>query len=537
METKLSAQEKAPFHVAAFNRDTLTELITESCPRKITAAEKSHTQYLYRYLKHIDSQTIIAEFCYTDHDYLEDYASYYIRCFNDYDRRCTRLHFFSDLFTAKQFDAVLSGQADVNEKFFQDSYLGFMVIKPLPQTVIGKTCLKTWPKNHGRFYLAKKTYRANLFGLDLKIEDTLAFQEQDSVVSACATSALWSAFHGISSVFDITIPSPVEITKAALDKFPSDSRSFPNKGLDQYMMAQAIRSISLEPFKLSASNEFLLKGSIYSYLKIGIPPILGFDIYTQGEIPSKFIGTHAVTVAGYNLRSAQPIPQAQDSLQLKALRIDKLYVHDDQIGPFARMNFDGTTVTVKAEGKTHQKQSLSTKLVLSDENEQNLRAVPLILLIPLYHKVRIPYELVYEVILSFDKYIRALPGNLTKLPATKLEWDIYLSTVNTIKSNLLATCKTIPNPGIFRSTLVAQMPKFIWRAIYYEGEEPVLDLLFDATDIEQNDFFLRCIECNSHLFRSVSLTCAETTDLEEIYGRNAEWPILRWFRDQGVVKS
>ena len=42
--------------------------------------------------------------------------------------------------------------------------------------------------------LLDREYKVSLFGIDLAI-NTIAFQEQDRVVSACATSALWSMYH------------------------------------------------------------------------------------------------------------------------------------------------------------------------------------------------------------------------------------------------------------------------------------------------------------------------------------------------------
>lgn len=46
------------------------------------------------YFDHIGAKTIIVENDYIDRDFLEDYSGYYARCFHDYQRSCTRLHFF-----------------------------------------------------------------------------------------------------------------------------------------------------------------------------------------------------------------------------------------------------------------------------------------------------------------------------------------------------------------------------------------------------------------------------------------------------------
>src|SRR5262249_17736969 len=98
---------------------------------------------------------------------------------------------------------------------------------PLPRTIVGRTCLKTYPHDSRRDFPITRDYEANLFGMPLRVE-SLAFQEQDSVAAACATSALWSAFHGTGKQFQHPIPSPVEISKAATAHLPLDTRTFPN---------------------------------------------------------------------------------------------------------------------------------------------------------------------------------------------------------------------------------------------------------------------------------------------------------------------
>ena len=75
-------------------------------------------------------------------------------------------------------------------------YLGFMVIKPLPGSPIGRTVLRTFerdaPRGGRREFTAIRRYTVSLAGLSLSVRG-LAFQQQDQGVSACATTALWSA--------------------------------------------------------------------------------------------------------------------------------------------------------------------------------------------------------------------------------------------------------------------------------------------------------------------------------------------------------
>lgn len=213
---------------------------------------------------------------------LEDFVGYYVRCFHAYRRTCTRLHFFTRDFAAADFDALLSGGgAALSPGELQAHYLGFIVVKPLPQSMIGRTCLKTYPDDGGRrAYPIIRSYDANLFGIRLTV-DTLAFQEQDTVAAACATSALWAAFHGTGSVFHHSIPSPVEITKAATRHSPPVTRP-PSLGRSRTKAAFRLSrwrrpsaALAWSRWYIAAGDAFALKASVYAYLKAQIPPLLG----------------------------------------------------------------------------------------------------------------------------------------------------------------------------------------------------------------------------------------------------------------------
>jgi len=72
---------------------------------------------------------------------------------------------------------------------------------------------------------------------------------------------------------------------------------------------------------------------VYGYLQLGVPVVLILDVEGDG---------HAVTVAGYSLKETPAISREDwvdptPPLRRVGLRIDELYVHDDGVGPFARI--------------------------------------------------------------------------------------------------------------------------------------------------------------------------------------------------------
>ena len=445
-----------------------------------------HLIYLKEYLKELGAQSMVIEHTYVDRDFLEDFASYYVRCLKSYERTCRRIHFFSQAFKQEDFEQLLAGETrSLTEQSLQASYLGFIVLKPLPETVIGRTCLKPYEPEERRFYPVVRTYEVHLYGLKLEIK-SIAFQEQDTVTSACATSALWSVFQGTSKLYQHRVPSPVEITRLATRLSPPVSRVLPNtEGLSEWQMAQAIRAVALEPIAIGAANPFVLKAYCYAYMKSHVPVLLTVVLNDWSSGKPELFGHHAVALTGFSLpATTSPLPLRPYGMLLSATRMDKLYAHDDGIGPFARMEFEKSCLSTSWKGK--------------DGKIGSVKAIPKGLLISVYHKIRISFLAIFNVVQDFDAFVQVCRKDTGCLGGkARLEWDIYLTTVNEVKESI-RNCPVL-DPTYKLSILYEHMPRFIWRATALLDGEPVIDLLFDATDIEQGDFFFRAIEYEDDL--------------------------------------
>ena len=84
--------------------------------------QKPQITYLDNYFKYFKDKKIffIYENEYIDQHYLEDYASYYVRCFKTYRKTCSRIHFFQtsniDINYKQEFKNSLNGQSSfINE--------------------------------------------------------------------------------------------------------------------------------------------------------------------------------------------------------------------------------------------------------------------------------------------------------------------------------------------------------------------------------------------------------------------------------------
>lgn len=513
--------------VCAYSIEKLRGLIAKfSNNHEDVIKEKLHHQYFEGYCNGIRVKTIVAEHDYIDHDYLEDFSAYYVRCFSPYQRTCARLHFFGIEFSREDLGQFLTCHHDttISSDKLKSAYLGFVVIKPLPQTVIGRTCLKTYPSENRRHFPIVRRYKVNLFGIELIVK-SLAFQEQDKVVAACATSALWSVFQGTGKHFQHTIPSPVEITRAATERHPTETRALPTRGLSVAMMAHAIRNIGLEPYYINVSDGHVLKSTAYAYLRGCLPMILGIELWDMSNYSSK--GFHAVAATGFSLRHDSPTPVENTSFFLKASRVDKLYVHDDQVGPFARMNFDEVKI-IKPGDKELPLSSLSTSWPDSNGKIGGARALPTILLIPLYHKIRIPYDVIHDAVMSFNGCIESLRVEIYADLDEHIEWDIYLTTGNSLKAEIQKS--KFVTGKYCRHLLLEGMPRFLWRATAFHMNTPLIDLIFDATDIEQGSLFIRAIEYDETL-STILRGVGRSGEIENIFPSATDRKIIQWLMD------
>ncbi|WWL44293.1 hypothetical protein V5O39_26275 [Pseudomonas parakoreensis] len=112
----------------------------------------------------------------------------------------------------------------------------------------------------------------NLFGIKLTI-DSIAFQEQDKVVAACATTAIWTALHSSPGRSVKDIKSCSEITTAALNFVDGSSNGFPNKELTN---KQIQRTLDIEGLRyhnnsLEESTPESFRESLVAHINSNLP--------------------------------------------------------------------------------------------------------------------------------------------------------------------------------------------------------------------------------------------------------------------------
>jgi len=83
------------YTVYSYDIDRLKSALSNASGVSLTVVgSKIHSDYFREYFTTLNARTIVIEENYVDHDYLDDYAAFYVKCLTDYPRKCKRLHSF-----------------------------------------------------------------------------------------------------------------------------------------------------------------------------------------------------------------------------------------------------------------------------------------------------------------------------------------------------------------------------------------------------------------------------------------------------------
>jgi hypothetical protein len=365
---------------------------------RLQASPYPQLEELEAQLATLRCQSALVEERYVDRDHMEDHTAFYASALGTILNTCRRVHFFS--MNAKDLEAEIDQLRKCAYEFGEEAfrrackafsekrYLGFTVIRPLQGYPVGRTVLKFVPRSSGnrslRHFDCMREYHAHVAGVRITVRG-LAFQQQDVGVSACATTALWSAFHKMVDYEDIALPSPAKITSLAARYSLPHGRHMPSEGLSVDQMCQATRAIGLSPhlFNIGLLTpprrlEFA-RAYIYSSCVSGYPCVLILKNLTHG---------HAVTVAGVSVRARHEpsiISEGYDDASGDLLRV---YVQDDRLGPYVPAVFKGSSETLTIEGPTEDPWQVTHVLV------------------PMHPKVRLSFSALRHIAQKMIKYVQ-----------------------------------------------------------------------------------------------------------------------------------
>jgi hypothetical protein len=298
-------------------------------------------------------KTVVVENRYWDKDHTKALSLYYSKSFRQIESECIRLHFFTSRLPPDFLDTKSTEE-------LQHSYLGFCVLRPFNQRIIGRTVLKRlkyrptleFPTCHGVF-------EVNLAGHKIKVEGA-AFIEQDTMVAACASAAIWMSTTIMGTRFELQQKSTSEITNLAT-QYLVENRPMPSEGLITEQMIHCLRAMDYDPLLIGVYTQEQAKHDIYSHIESEVPPILLCEFpYIREDHTIAWEG-HAIVGVGHNYRLPNTNPSKTKrkwpgELPLEFARssewVPSILVNDDQHGPYLKLSFiDIQTFVAKIHSK------------------------------------------------------------------------------------------------------------------------------------------------------------------------------------------
>ena len=285
-------------------------------------------------------KTIVIEHKYRDKDHSKALSSYYAKSFRQVETECTRLHFFARRLPLDFLDTK-------SKQELERSYLGFCVLRPFTRRRIGRTVLRRLRYQPTlEFPTCQGVFEVHLAGHKLSFKGS-AFIEQDTMVAACASAAIWVSTTIMGTRFGLQQRSTSEITQLAT-QYLIENRPMPSEGLITEQMLHCLRTMDYDPLLVGITNQKQAKHDIYSYIESEIPPILLCN-FVSGEGHAIVGVGHGYNLPITNLLKTRRGWPGEPPLEFARSSewVPSILVNDDQRGPYRKLTFieDAQTLT------------------------------------------------------------------------------------------------------------------------------------------------------------------------------------------------
>lgn len=452
-------------------------------------------------------RSILVEHHYIDRDHMEDHSVFYSKSLYQYANSCTRIHFFSlGWKEVKRAFAELRERAahetDYDSKCLEFSirnYLGFAVIKPLPGCPLGRTVLRPFPQDKDNTYLRQFdcacVYEAHVLGIRLTVKG-LAFQQQDLGVSACATTALWTALQRAGELEPSSVATPAQITMRASRYQVPFGRVMPSEGLSLDQMCEAIRSFGFSPNLFRHTDHHTSRALLYSALLSGISPVL---------VVNTPAGRHAVAAVGMKMRKRHRknlLVEATDDL---AGDMVALYVHDDRFGPYLRAEI--------RERKGALLLHVPLRLEPNDE-EWELSHI----LIPMHGKIRLSFGELRRAAVDLVNIVHACRESVLAERTVDTQFQAWIPRASAYMESLLMGTPAFPPRSVERLCQRIPLSRYLGVIRLTADDLDPTDVLLDTTSTERNLYHLAVLPCGS--------TRGRSRDLAEILSKTLGCPTI-----------
>lgn len=432
----------------------------------------------------LDAKTIVSESHYIDRHYVDEFASYYSRMLSPPPNIAKRVHLFSHSFTdaelqdwfqrgftsCKDREEVEKHIASAPEgSSAGNGYLGYIVVRPIPTVPVGRTVLVRLPNGETlRQIWATNRHTVHFGNLTLKV-DGLAFQQQDAAVGLCATAALWGALTCVARHDGMRAPTPAEITDAAVRNPRASNRTIlsANHGLTIQELCEATRAFNFSPEMFWPTPPEHFASALHTYLLSGIPVVLALERNQIG---------HAVTAVGFQL-STTSNPVLEGEVALRSSKMNKIYIHDDRLGPYARALLKTRSAVLSPAAVDAPSDELENNTWLELEIENEVWRIGAAFA-PVYPKLRLSHSSLLMLALYMNGVIEKMVGEAA---ATTLQLDFRYER----SGDYLGRLSGKINDPKQASSFVQRVSLSRWCGIirWYQLDSEFIELVYDTTDV------------------------------------------------------
>ena len=438
-------------------------------------------EYLQVYLKEIGCQTVVVENHYIDRVFMHDDMVYYVRNLRSYPNFTKRVHFFKQQFDHTQWHKMIDqagkGKHSEIEQKLQAGYLGFSVVRPLLDSPIGRTVLpvplSSTSNNTRSSFTTIRSHNVHLTGFSLHVKG-VPFQSQDQGVSACATTALWSALDYVAVREEITVSSPASITESATRYPLQEGRPFPNEGLTVRQICEATRVAGFSPIVIHGESITDDAIQIFSYARSGFAPVLALLPLDAGGGAAG----HAVCCVG--LREGQTTPQTNTGYMFREASsgLQGLYIHDDRLGAYA---FAGLSSYTEKSGSIRTCVSIEWPDA-KPVDQWILHAI----VVPVPQKLRLTLSRLRKTGIYVAQVMGALSSD------RRITLDCHFEYSYTYVKRIYEF--DLSSDGLYRAVCCTSLSRYIGLIEIAGPDGPILDVIVDSTETNSESAILACIK-------------------------------------------
>lgn len=207
--------------------------------------------------------TVVIETEYVDRVYRDCFYSYYSTKLERYERNCIRLSLFNPSITAySEFDSDYAVK-------LQDAYLGFIIVRPLINSCIGRNVISPKAeKNCEELAIREAEVKSSCMGYKLKVSG-FPHSSQDGEMMTCAETTIWTMMEYFGNKYPIYTPTLPSII-SELSESMSFERTIPSEGLYYDQISKILKHHGLGCVVYEESNP-RFKELFTCYVESGFP--------------------------------------------------------------------------------------------------------------------------------------------------------------------------------------------------------------------------------------------------------------------------